>query len=93
MTPAQSIRFQVIPGYCGKMHVGLKGMSVTTCANVLTVLWPNCSGGHSENFTLSDLSGNNGIDPTTIYIARRDGRRTDHMVRRTVWRKQRQLRW
>jgi hypothetical protein len=69
MTPVQSIRFQVIPGYCGKIYIGLQGMSATTYAKLLSVLWPNCTGGHSESFTLSDLSGNNGIDPTTIYIA------------------------
>ena len=69
MAPVQAIRFQVIPGYCGKMYIGLQGMNVATYSKVLAILWPNCMGGPSENVTFSDLSGNNGIDPTTLYIA------------------------
>jgi len=68
MAPVQSIRFQVIPGFCGKMYIGLQGMNVATYAKVLAILWPNCTGGPSESFTLSDSSGHNGIDPTTLYI-------------------------
>jgi hypothetical protein len=68
MAPVQSIRFQVIPGYCGKMYIGLQGMNIATYTKVLSILWPNCTGGPSESFTLRDLSGNNGIDPTTLFI-------------------------
>ena len=67
-TLVQSVRFQVIPGYCGKMYVGLRGMNVSSYAKVLSVLWPNCTGGPSESFQLQDTSGQNTIDLSTIYI-------------------------
>jgi hypothetical protein len=68
-TLVESVRLQVIPGYCGKIYVGLQGMNISTYANVLSVLYPNCTGGHSESFQLQDTSGQNTIDISTIYLA------------------------
>lgn len=65
----QQVTIRVIPGYCGKVFIGGAAMNTTTYANTYKVLYPNCSGGFSEEWTLTDLSGKDGIDLNTVYIA------------------------
>lgn len=69
MANVQQIKFSVIPGYCAKVYIGVSGMNKSTYEKVLKVLWPNCNGGFSEEFSIADPSGRDGLDPNTIYIA------------------------
>lgn len=59
---------RVIPGFEGKVFVGIAGMSTTTYANTLAILYPNL-GAHSEEYVVQDLSGDDGIDLCSIYVA------------------------
>ena len=59
---ASKLFFQVIPGLTGKTYVGsTANMNKTTLAGVARILWPNSSGGFSENFMLEAQDGDNVI--------------------------------
>jgi hypothetical protein len=47
---ASKVFFQVIPGLTGKTYVGKPSMTKGTLAGVARILWPNSTGGFSENF-------------------------------------------
>jgi hypothetical protein len=65
----QSITFRVIPGYCGKVYVGESTMNTSTYAATYAVLWPNCGGGLSDEYTIADPTGLNSIDTSKLYLA------------------------
>jgi hypothetical protein len=58
---ASKVFFQVIPGLTGKTYVGTPSMAKATLAGVARVLWPNATGGFSENFWLEAQDGENSI--------------------------------
>ena len=58
---ASKLFFQVIPGLTGKTYVGVPAMTKATLAGVARVLWPNSSGGFSENFEIESQDGENSI--------------------------------
>jgi hypothetical protein len=59
---------RVIPGFEGKVYVGIAGMNPAVYANTLAVLFPNL-GAHSEEYVVQDPSGDDGIDLCSIYVA------------------------
>jgi len=70
-TKVQRIAFRVIPGFCGKLYVGNSIMttaSFSTYAGVFKVIYPNCSGGLSDEYKIEDLAGTNGIDAAQFYV-------------------------
>src|SRR5579862_9727476 len=52
---------QVIPGLTGKTYLGSATMTKATLAGAIRILWPNTSGGFSENFFLESQDGTNSI--------------------------------
>ena len=58
---ASKVFFQVIPGLTGKTYVGTPSMAKATLAGVARVLWPNATGGFSENFWIEAQDGENSI--------------------------------
>lgn len=58
---ASKLFVQVIPGLTGKTYLGTTTMTKSTLAGVARVLWPNSSGGFSENFFLESQDGTNSI--------------------------------
>lgn len=54
---ASKLFFQVIPGLTGKCYVGVPGMSKTTLNGVSRILWPNPTGGFSDQFFLETQDG------------------------------------
>jgi hypothetical protein len=67
----QRLAIRVIPGYCGKVWIGSSAMtsgSTATNAGVIRVLWPSCSGGLSDEWTIQDQTGANSVDTSTIYL-------------------------
>jgi hypothetical protein len=58
---ASKLFVQVIPGLTGKTYLGGPAMAKATLAGVTRVLWPNTSGGASENFFLESQDGTNSI--------------------------------
>lgn len=58
---ASKVFFQVIPGLTGKTYVGIPTMTKATLAGAARVLWPNTSGGFSENFWVIAQDGRNSI--------------------------------
>ncbi len=58
----------VIPGGEGKVYVGQSSQNVSTGAGIAQILFPN-GGGHSEQFELSDPSGNDTINLCNLYVA------------------------
>ncbi len=58
---ASKLFFQVIPGLTGKTYIGTPSMTKGSLAGVTRVLWPNASGGFSENFMLQSQDGANSI--------------------------------
>lgn len=52
---------QVIPGLSGKTYLGTPTMTKSTLAGVTRILWPNASGGFSENFFLETQNGTDEI--------------------------------
>jgi len=48
---------QVVPGLTGKGYLGTAGMVRSTLSGVIRVLWPNTSGGFSENFLIESSDG------------------------------------
>ncbi|MDQ2900078.1 MAG: hypothetical protein M3Y07_09790 [Acidobacteriota bacterium] len=63
---ASKIFVQVIPGLTGKAYVGTPGMNKSTLAGVVRILWPNSTGGFSDQFFLETDDGNDGL-PLTEY--------------------------
>lgn len=61
---------RVVPGFEGKVFVGISGMNTSTYANTLAVLYPN-GGAHSEEYVIQDPNnnGDDGIDLCSIYVA------------------------
>jgi hypothetical protein len=49
---AAKLFFQVIPALTGKTYIGIPAMAKTTLEGVARVLWPNTTGGFSENFRI-----------------------------------------
>lgn len=52
---------QVIPGLTGKCYLGNTGMNKSTLAGVSRILWPNPSGGFSDQFFLEAQDGSDSI--------------------------------
>ena len=52
---------QVIPGLTGKTYLGKPGMNKTTLAGVSRILWPNATGGPSDQFLLEAQDGTDSI--------------------------------
>jgi hypothetical protein len=53
--------FQVIPGLTGKAYIGKPGMNKSTMSGVSRILWPNASGGLSDQFFLETQDGADSI--------------------------------
>jgi len=62
------LTIRVIPGFVGKVFVGTPAMDPNAYANTLAILFPNL-GAHSEEYTVQDPSGDDGIDLCTITVA------------------------
>src|SRR5579863_2074287 len=58
---ASKLFVQVVPGLTGKTYLGTSSLTKNTLAGVARVLWPNTSGGFSENFFLESQDGTNSI--------------------------------
>lgn len=58
---ASKVFFQVIPGLTGKTYAGAPSMNKTTLTGVARILWPNSTGGFSENFFIESQDGSNSI--------------------------------
>jgi hypothetical protein len=58
---ASKLFFQVIPGLTGKTYVGRPTMTKATLAGTARVLWPNTTGGFSENFYVEAQDGEDSI--------------------------------
>jgi hypothetical protein len=52
---------QVIPGLTGKTYLGKPGMNKSTLAGVTRILWPNSTGGPSDQFFLETQDGTDSI--------------------------------
>ena len=58
----------VVPGGEGKVYVGQSLQNPSTGAGIAQILFPN-AGAHSEQFELSDPSGNDTINLCNLYVA------------------------
>lgn len=58
----------VVPGGEGKVYLGQSSQNSATGAGIAQILFPN-AGAHSEQFELSDLSGNDTINLCNLYVA------------------------
>ena len=58
---ASKLFCQAIPGLTGKTYAGVPSMTKATLAGVARILWPNPSGGFSENFEIESQDGKNSI--------------------------------
>jgi len=58
---AAKLFFQVIPGLTGKAYIGKPGMNKSTMSGVSRILWPNASGGASDQFFLETQDGTDSI--------------------------------
>jgi hypothetical protein len=58
---ATKVFFQVIPGLTGKTYVGKPSMTKGTLAGVARILWPNPTGGFSENFYIETQDARDSI--------------------------------
>jgi hypothetical protein len=58
---ASKVFFQVIPGLTGKTYIGTPSMVKGTLAGVARILWPNATGGFSENFSIEAQDARNSI--------------------------------
>ena len=65
----QRITIHMVPGACEKVYIGGSAMSTSTLYNTFKIMYPNCSGGLSDSWTLQDNSGANGINASAIYFA------------------------
>jgi hypothetical protein len=59
---------RVIPGFVGKVFVGTPALDPNSYSGALAILFPNL-GAHSEEYTVQDPSGDDGIDLCAINIA------------------------
>jgi len=59
--------FQVVPGLTGKAYIGSPGMNKSTLSGVCRVLWPNATGGVSDQFFLETQDGADTI-PLAEYV-------------------------
>src|SRR5580700_8223554 len=59
---------QVVPGLTGKGYLGTAGMVRPTLAGVVRVLWPNTSGGFSENFLIESSDGCDSLNLSQYYV-------------------------
>jgi hypothetical protein len=62
------LTIRVLPGFAGKVFIGTQTMDVNAYANTIAVLFPNL-GAHSEEYVMTDPSGDDGIDLCAIYVA------------------------
>jgi hypothetical protein len=65
---ASKIFVQVVPGLTGKGYLGMAGMVRSTLAGVIRVLWPNTSGGFSENFLIESSDGCDSLNLSQYYV-------------------------
>jgi hypothetical protein len=63
-----SLTIRVLPGFEGKVFIGTSTMNPNIYANTLAILFPNL-GAHSEEYVVTDPSGDDGIDLCSIYVA------------------------
>ena len=63
-----SVTVSVVPGGEGKVYVGQASQAPATGAGIAQILFPN-AGAHSEQFQLSDPSGNDTINLCNLYVA------------------------
>lgn len=61
----------MVPGYCSKVYVGFSNMNIETLDGVIKVMYPNCYGGLSDEWTLYDVArtGTDCVDAASIYVA------------------------
>ena len=59
---------QVVPGLTGKGYLGTHGLVRSTMAGVVRVLWPNTSGGFSENILIEASNGKNGLNLSQYFV-------------------------
>lgn len=64
----QRASIRVIPGYSCKVYVGNGSMNRVTYDGVYAVLFPNSTGGWSEEWTVEDPGAADGIDVTQLYV-------------------------
>jgi hypothetical protein len=62
------VMVSVVPGGEGKVYVGQSSQNPSTGAGIAQILFPN-AGAHSEQFELSDPSGNDTINLCNLYVA------------------------
>ena len=65
---ASILSVQAIPGLTSKIYIGRQSMNKATLAGVVYVLWPNPSGGISDQFLLKDETGADGIRLAEYYL-------------------------
>lgn len=65
----QRLTLRMVPGYACKAYVGTIGHSRTSLVGVYSVLYPNATGGWSEEFTIEDPRGTDGIDLSTLAVS------------------------
>lgn len=65
---ASILFIQAIPGLTSKIYIGRQSMNKTTLAGVFRILWPNPSGGISDQFVLNDETGVDGIRLAEYYV-------------------------
>jgi hypothetical protein len=63
-----TVIMSVVPGGEGKVYVGQESQNPATGAGIAQILFPN-AGAHSEQFQLSDPSGNDTINLCNLYVA------------------------
>lgn len=63
-----SVIVSVVPGGEGKVYLGESSQNPATGAGIAQILYPN-AGAHSEQFALSDPSGNDTINLCNLYVA------------------------
>jgi hypothetical protein len=62
------LTIRVLPGFEGKVYVGTTAMNPNTYESFLAILFPNL-GAHSEEYVVTDPSGDDGIDLCSISVA------------------------
>lgn len=62
------VMVSVVPGGEGKVYLGQSSQNASTGAGIAQILFPN-AGAHSEQFELSDPSGNDTINLCNLYVA------------------------
>src|SRR5271170_5151075 len=63
-----SVLVSVVPGGEGKVYIGQSSQDPISGSGIAQILYPNY-GAHSEQFTLSDPSGNDTINLCNLYVA------------------------